>query len=239
MSGEKGVRSYTPLEVASFLEGALRAGVAERGRATLALPGGRTPGPIVAELARLLSPATRSALCLLWVDERALPVGDTERNDRAVMEAWVTGGPLPGRVEAMAAEEADLALACRRYELVLDEVLVAGRIDACLLGIGEDGHFASLFPNHEALTSRQRVLFLEDSPKPPPRRITLSLPLIAGSRALAIVALGAGKGLVHRASKAGANPALPVSLLEDCHPDWFLDEAALRASLGADFTTAT
>ncbi len=223
---------YQPSTLAEALHALLDAAAAERGRASLAIPGGRSPGPVLTELARICDPFVRDRLDLLWLDERAVPRDHPDRNDLPTLAAWQTGGLLPARVHAMPAEDADLEAAAARYAATLLAATGGtGIIDACLVGIGEDGHCASLFPNHSGLGELSDVFAIYDSPKPPPRRLTMSLPTLHRARTLAILALGAAKGRVARAARQHPDPALPVSLLPQEKCLWYLDDEAARAAM--------
>jgi 6-phosphogluconolactonase len=204
---------------------AARRAFAERGAFRLALPGGRTPRGM---LERLASPPRASAIewsgvTVLLADERALPPEDPERNSRLVEEALLAplGSHAP-RFLPMAAERADLESAAREYELWLEEPL-----DLLVLGIGEDGHVASLFPGSKLLTERERrAAVVLDSPKPPPRRVTVTPRAIAESRALLVLASGAGKADAAAAALANrADPRrVPAALAS--RGAWLLDREA-------------
>lgn len=101
--------------------------------------------------------------------------------------------------------------------------------DLILLGVGPDGHTASLFPGHELLSEKDRwVAYIEDSPKPPPRRITLTLPVINHASRIAFVATGAGK--VHTLSAILDSPdqGLPAARVRPAQGQlvWFVDDPA-------------
>jgi 6-phosphogluconolactonase len=223
---------YQPATVAEALHSVLDQAAALNGRATLAIPGGRSPGPVLTALARICDQRLRARLSLLWLDERALPRGHADRNDAPTIAAWQAGGELPARVLPMPAEEADLEAAASRYAATLREATADGAIDACLVGIGEDGHCASLFPNHAGLKELAEVFAVYDSPKPPQRRLTLSLPVLHRAGFLAVLALGEAKGRIARAARAHADPAIPVSLLPQEKCAWYLDDAAVAAAAG-------
>jgi 6-phosphogluconolactonase len=221
---------YAPETVAEALHAILDQAAAERGRATLAIPGGRSPGPVLTALARMCDPFVRGRLHLLWLDERAVPVGHADRNDRTTLAAWQQGGPLPAFVHPMPAEDADLDAAAIAYTRELHAATAGAPIDACLIGIGEDGHLASLFPNHAGLKELAEVFAVRDSPKPPPCRLTLGLSVLHRARTRIVLALGADKGRVHARCRVGPDPALPVSLLPAAGTVWYLDDAAAAAA---------
>lgn len=222
---------YSPAIVAEALASILDAAAAARGRATLAIPGGRSPGPVLTALAGLVDGFLRPRLHLLWLDERAVPVGHPDRNDLPTLEAWRAGGGLPAHVHPMPAEQPDLAAAAAAYARTLAEATAGAGLDACLVGIGEDGHLASLFPRHPGLRELSDVFAVVDSPKPPPRRLTVSLPVLHRAGALAVLALGAAKGAVAKRARTGPDPDLPVSLLPAARCVWYLDDAALATAV--------
>ena len=224
---------YTPITVAESIHRQLDQAVVARGRATLAIPGGRSPGPVLTELAGMCGPYLRDALHLLWVDERAVPVGHADRNDGATLAAWEAGGPLPAHVHAMPAEQDDLEAAAAAYAATLDAATGGGDLDVAFLGIGEDGHIASLFPDHPGLDELDPVFAVTDSPKPPPRRLSMSLGVIRAARYQVVLALGEAKGQVLAAVRRGSSRTYPVSLLGD-KAVWFVDDAAAKAAVGSD-----
>jgi 6-phosphogluconolactonase len=222
---------FTAEGVATTIATLLDQAAAERGRATLAIPGGRSPGPVLAALAGQLSPFVRERLHLLWVDERAVPVDHPDRNDGLTLAAWKTGGRLPAHVHSMPAENPDLEAAAQAYTQTLHAVTAGDPLDVALLGIGEDGHIASLFPDHPGLDELDPVFAIADSPKPPPRRLSLSFAVLSRSRANLVLALGEAKGSVYRAVREGEQRrSLPVSLLPRERTTWYLDDAAAAAA---------
>ncbi len=223
---------YAPDTVAEAILALLDAAAAARGRATLAIPGGRSPGPVLTALARICDPFVRERLHLLWLDERAVPLNHADRNDATTLAAWRAGGPLPTHVHPMPAESADLDAAANDYAQTLQAATGGdGVIDCCLVGIGDDGHLASLFPNHAGLKELAPVFAVIDSPKPPPRRLTMGLTVLHRARQHLVLALGAAKGAVSKRARLGADPALPVSLLPTARTLWYLDDAALSAAI--------
>ena len=148
-----------------------------------------------------------------WGDERYLPEGDPERNETGARAALLDHVAVdPARVHPMPASDrsADVAAAVAAYA---DELAAAGvpddvpSFDVCLLGIGPDAHVASLFPEHPALHAEGSVVAVHGSPKPPPTRISLTLPTIRRSREVWIVASGESKAdAVRMTLDPGAGP---------------------------------
>ena len=199
--------------------------IAARGAFRIAVPGGRSPRGMLAALA---AAPPREALdwsrvTVLFADERALPPDDAESNYRLVREALLDPlGERAPRVVRMAADAADLEGAARDYEAELAQPL-----DLLVLGLGEDGHVASLFPGSPLLAERvRRVAAVTDSPKPPARRLTLTPRAIAEARGLLVLAAGAGKAdAVAGALAAGADPSrIPAALARA--GEWLVDREA-------------
>jgi 6-phosphogluconolactonase len=180
-------------------------------------------------LAAQCSPFLRERLHLCWVDERGVPVGHGDRNDGAMLAAWDAGGPRPAYVHPMPAEQEDLEAAADAYAATLTDIGAGEGFDAVLLGIGEDGHIASLFPDHPFLDDLGVCAAIADSPKPPPRRLTVSLPVLAGSGSLVVLVLGAGKAEAMGTALAGPNRTVPVSLLPTDATQIFVDDGCLGA----------
>jgi 6-phosphogluconolactonase len=203
----------------------LAARIAALGRASLGLSGGRTPvatyRALAAEPLRTMADWTR--VRIYFADERAVPPTDPESNFRLARETLI--GPLripPTRVHRMKGEYAELEAAVEEYETHLTEP-----IDALVLGIGEDGHVASLFPGTPLVSeSLRRVALVTDSPKPPARRLTLTARALAEAGRVLVLATGAEKAAaVARAFEGdGAPREVPARLVRE--RDWYLDRAA-------------
>ena len=164
-----------------------------------AVPGGRSAAAVFDALAAL-PPDQRPdwpAVELYFVDERAVPPGDAESNYRLARERLAERVGIPdGGVHRMRAEEPDLERAAREYE-----TLLGAPLDVILLGVGEDGHIASLFPGSPLLDERgRRVAAVFGSPKPPARRLTILPPVLEQARELVVIAEGESrKDAVRRA----------------------------------------
>ena len=151
-----------------------------------------------------------SRITLYWGDERAVPPDSVESNYGLVEQMLLR--PLAAKAPAavrMQGELPDLQHAAREYAAALPPAL-----DLLILGVGDDGHVCSLFPGHPALQEESaRVLVIEDSPKPPPRRLTLSLSYVLRARQVWIVAVGERKRtLLQRAIKR-KDVSTPVDLV--------------------------
>lgn len=197
--------------VARF-EGAARATVAARGRFAWALPGGSVAETFLPPLAA--ADVDWARVDFFWGDERAVAPEDPDSNyglARRLLLERVPADPL--RVHRMQAEEPDLEAAARGYEDELAGTLgVPPRLDLVLLGVGPEGHVCSLFPGHAALAERaRRVVPIRDSPKPPPRRLTLTLPALATAGMLWVAAFGAEKAAVIDAALRQPASPLPVA----------------------------
>jgi 6-phosphogluconolactonase len=200
--------------LAGRFEAAAREGVAARGRFTVALPGGSVATTFFPRLSRV--PLDWSNVDLFWGDERAVPPDHPDSNYAVARSLWLApAGVPPSRVHRMKAEEPDLEKAAADYERELQEAAGSPpRLDLVLLGVGPDGHVCSLFAGHPVLAVRDRaVAVVEDSPKPPPRRLTLTLPVVTGAHGVVVVALGRGKAEVIREAIEDAGSALPVALV--------------------------
>jgi len=177
--------------------------LAETGTFRLVLAGGRTP----ALAYRLLVDAETdwSGWQIYFGDERCLPVEDPERNSVMAVDAWLGQVPIPAEnIHPMPAERGAQAAAAA-YEPAIRDALP---FDLVLLGMGEDGHTASLFPGH----SHPRgplVLAVHGAPKPPPDRVSLSLEALNNAREVLILVTGAGKREAVQRWRAGED--LPVA----------------------------
>lgn len=197
---------------------------------SLAIPGGRSPGKVLQPLAQACSENIRERLHLFWVDERSVEIGHSDRNDQPTLQAWRDGGQNPHGVHPMPAEMSDQADACQQYAQKIVDLGFENGMDISLLGIGEDGHFASCFPNHDGLNNSDIVFAISDSPKPPPSRLSLSLPYILKSKRIDVLVFGADKGLIlKKAHGQTNNPEVPVSLLADhSNIHYHLDPSAME-----------
>ncbi|GAA4618249.1 6-phosphogluconolactonase [Saccharopolyspora hordei] len=193
---------------------------AERGEASVVLTGGRTGIGVLEQVRR--SPARDavdwSRVDVYWGDERFLPAGDPERNETQAREALLDHVAVdPQRVHPVAPSDgehgADADAAAAGYA----EVLAAGaaqgssvavpHFDVLLLGVGEEGHTASLFPDTPYVRETERtVVGVHDCPKPPPTRISLTLPAIQAASEVWLMTTGEAKAEPVAAALRGATP---------------------------------
>jgi 6-phosphogluconolactonase len=171
----------------------------------LALTGGRTPAPLYR---KLLDPAYADAVDwsrvkVFFGDERAVPPGHLDSNYGMARGAWLGAGRVPKenvfRMEGEDAGEAgDWAEAARRYEAVLRREVPAGldgvpALDLALLGMGDDGHVASLFPGTDALEETRALVVANVVPRLRTTRLTVTWPILAAAREVWLLVTGANK----------------------------------------------
>jgi 6-phosphogluconolactonase len=208
-----------------------------RGRAQIVLTGGGTGIGILSKLADS-DRIDWSKVHLFWGDDRYVPEDDDERNDKQAREALLDRVGIPAaNVHAMPASDGefgdDLDAAALAYEHVLAANAEPGEatpsFDVHLLGMGGEGHINSLFPHTAAVRETSRmVVGVADSPKPPPRRITLTLPAIQRSREVWLIVSGTAKADAVAAAVGGADP-VDVPAAGAVGRDatvWLLDEDA-------------
>jgi 6-phosphogluconolactonase len=162
-----------------------------RDHCSLALSGGETPRPVYRSLAAELPEREAwSRVEVYFADERCVPPDDPASNYRMVRETLLDLLPAnPARVHRMEGERSDRDAAARAYEAHLPD-----RLDLLVLGLGADGHIASLFPRSPSLAESHRRVLAVTAPKPPPERLTIT-PLVVRAARLTI-------GLVFGAAKA-------------------------------------
>jgi 6-phosphogluconolactonase len=211
---------------------ATRTAVAARGRAWVALPGGRTPLPTF----ELLATTHRSRVPwdrieLYWADERAVGPDDPLSNYRSAREALLDRLPdLPqDGVHRMMAETTDLEVGARVYEDEIRTSVPAGPdglpvFDLVWLGMGADGHTASLCPNDASLAVSDRLVVATWPAGYDTARLTLTFPVLNAAREVLFVVTGSEKAATIAAVRAGAD--LPAAQVRAARTTWLLDAAA-------------
>src|ERR1700761_2210073 len=223
----------------------INAAVAARGQALIVLTGGGNGNRILRYLAADAERVDWAKVHLFWGDDRYVTEDDDERNDKQAGEALLDHIDIPARnVHAMPASDgefgSDLAAAALSYEQLLAANAEPGdpapNFDVPPPGGGPEGHINSLFPDTPAVREATRlVVGVEDSPKPPPLRITLTLPAIQRSREVWLLVSGAEKAEAVATAIGGADPVSVPAAGAIGREDtvWFLDtQAAAKTPAG-------
>ncbi len=213
--------------------------VAARGRFAVALSGGSTPKRMYERLAEppLQSQVDWSRVDVFWVDERCVPPDNNDSNYRMAQKAMLSRLPIPpGRIQRLEAERPDLDAAARDYQAVVARAfgVPADRappaFDLLLLGLGTDGHTASLFPETAALDETSRWVVVNFVPKFAADRLTLTYPILNSARETLFLVEGADKA--ERLAEVLEGPAEPKRLpAQGIRPKtgllvWYVDRAA-------------
>lgn len=221
---------------ATRLVTALADAVAARGSAAVVLTGGGIGVATLRELARFADTKALDwrQVDVWYGDERFVGRDDADRNSRQAREAGLAALPLdPARVHEIASadEVATPEEAAQRYAA---ELLAGGGLpsfDVHLLGVGPEGHVNSLFPHSAALLSDEPVVAVHGCPKPPPVRVTLTLPVVLASRAVWVVASGPDKAEpLGKAAQGASWRDVPVAGARGREQTlWLLDRQAAAA----------
>jgi len=205
--------------------------IAARGQCTLALAGGGTPKPLYEALATQDLPWEK--IHIFWGDERYVPPDHPDSNQGMARQAWLDHVDIPpANLHPMPTDEADPAVAAQKYEQHLQRFFATNpgefpALDLIFLGIGNDGHTASLFPHTEALHVRDRLITIGNKDGQP--RITFTAPLI--NQARCVMFLVAGESKRHALSRIFTSQAeatdYPARLIQTSGKLlWLLDQSA-------------
>jgi 6-phosphogluconolactonase len=211
--------------------------VAQRGRFTIALSGGSTPKNLYILIAANASAALPwDQMFFFWGDERHVPPDDPDSNYGMAKDALLSKIPIPpANIFPIPAENPDANAAADAYEQTLRKffALAPGefpRFDLILLGIGPDGHTASLFPETAALQEKSRLVVANWVEKLKTSRITVTLPVLNAARCVAFLVSGTDKAAVLREVLEGNAPVekYPSRLVRPSEGKliWFVDRAA-------------
>ncbi|KAM3727277.1 putative 6-phosphogluconolactonase [Dirofilaria immitis] len=207
--------------------------IAERNSAKIAFSGGSMP-TLIAPLLASLENIDWSKVRIFVVDERMVPLNDIESNTGAYMkilpsnisQSFIHYGPVDSTAECAKNYEEQI----HNFTTDIDEGWPV--FDLLLLGIGPDGHTCSLFPGHPVLKEDVKwVAAVEDSPKPPSKRITLTLPVINHARYVAFISTGKKKGELIKEIISGQNSNFPAAMVKpkSGNISWFMDNEAFAA----------
>ncbi|KMT15925.1 hypothetical protein BVRB_3g051120 [Beta vulgaris subsp. vulgaris] len=214
--------------------------VKERGVFTIALSG----DSISKAMRKLMEPSSSvdwSKWYVFWVDERLVPKDSPQSNYRLDYADFLSKVPIPNDHiisinEKLSPEAASAEYESRLKQLTKNNVIATSNVtgfpkfDLIILGLGYNGHIASLFPNHPQLKENKKwVTYITDSPKPPPRRITMTFPVINSSSNVVFMVLGKGKARVVNETLNGhqSSTSLPAKVVSpEGELKWFLDKEA-------------
>jgi 6-phosphogluconolactonase len=211
--------------------------ISQRGRFTLALSGGSTPRSLFTLIAANASAALSwEQIFFFWGDERHVPPEDAESNFRMAQETLLSKVPVPpANIFRIPAENPDASAAAEIYEQTLRKLFALQpdefpRFDLILLGMGPDGHTASLFPETKALQEKSRLVVANWVEKLNTSRITLTLPVLNAARCVVFLVSGSDKAAALREVLEGSAPGekYPSKLVrpEKGKLIWFVDRAA-------------
>lgn len=204
----------------------IQAAIAERGQCTIALAGGSTPKPLYQALANQSLPWEN--LQVFWGDERYVPPDDPQSNQLMARQVWLDAVPIPAaNIHPMPTTSGDPSVDAETYSAQLQEFfqVQAGGVpafDLILLGVGDDGHTASLFPHTEALQVRDRLITVGYKDAQP--RLTFTVPLINQARCVMFLVSGASKRPAVQKILASEGDAFnyPARLIQPSGELWWL-----------------
>ncbi|MGF1479655.1 MAG: 6-phosphogluconolactonase [Cyanophyceae cyanobacterium] len=211
----------------------IRLAIEERSVCTLSLAGGSTPKPLYEALAEQTLPWEK--LQVFWGDERYVPVSSPQSNQRMVRQAWLDRVSIPeANVHPMPTGAGDPSEDAATYEAKLRQVFGTTAIptfDIVLLGVGDDGHTASLFPHTDALKVRDRLVTVGKKDGEP--RLSFTVPLINSARCVIFLAAGENKQQALAQIHGAAADAMtyPARLIQPQGELWWL----LDRGAGAEF----
>ena len=190
------------IEACRLISAAAAAAIAQRRIFRLVLAGGTTPGRVYQRLATTAQ--QWAAWEIFWGDERCLPADDPARNSRMAQMRWLDHVAIPAAQIHLIPAELGAAEAAAQYA---ETIRNKQPFDLVLLGIGEDGHTASLFPGRK--TQAGAVIAVHDAPKPPAERVSLNFETLRACRQQLIIVTGAEKAAALAAWQHGQN--LPIA----------------------------
>jgi 6-phosphogluconolactonase len=210
--------------------------IAQRGRFTIALSGGSTPKNLYTLIAANAGASVPwEKVFFFWSDERHVPLDDPDSNYRMAKESLLSKIPVPpSNIFPLPAGNEDAEAAAKEYEQTLKKFFASGnelpRFDLILLGMGPDGHTASLFPETPALQEKSRLVVANQVDKLKTDRITFTLPLLNAARCVLFLVSGADKAAALHEVLEGDAPAekYPSKLVRPSNGKliWFVDRAA-------------
>ena len=204
---------------------AARQAISERGVFHIVLAGGTTPRKVYESLRD--ADADWPAWHVYFGDERCLPPDHPERNSRMAALAWLDHVDIPSSQIHVVAAENGAEIAANSYKQVVSQI---EQFDLVLLGLGEDGHTASLFPDHDPgnRPDAPAAIAVHGAPKPPPDRVSLSAKRLGAARQVMFLVTGASKRQAVKDWRNGVNiPA--ASITPACGVDIYLEAKLLES----------
>lgn len=205
--------------------------IAGSGRFCVALSGGSTPKAIYHRLSLPENQAQVdwSKVFVFWSDERCVPPAHPDSNYKMAMDAGLASLPLLPQHIFRFHGESDPEEAAKQYEAAIKEHVPFERFDLMMLGMGDDGHTASLFPGTAALVEEKRLALPNYIPQKEAWRLTLTFPCLNKARHLQLAVLGEAKASIIETLFREKPGSYPVEFLH--HPTWILDQAAAKKIL--------
>jgi len=212
--GEGLIVTADPLsKAAELLAHAIRASVAEKGGCRFAVTGGSAARALGLAIPSIPNEDWKR-VALTWIDERRVPFDSPESNrGEAYRQGWLSKDRPPAFELPLWLDDDTPAKAVKRVSAAIDQHFKS-RLDVAFFGIGPDGHIASLFPGHPARFVKGPVTTLDDSPKPPPQRITLTYEFLRTSRVNILVGMGEEKRAALERVVSG-DPLAPANALPE------------------------
>ncbi len=231
-------------EAAQFIVRLANEAIVSHGRFTIALSGGSTPK---ATYSLLGSEPYRSQIDwtqveIFWSDERCVPPDDKESNYALAQQVLLSNIPIPtNQIHRMPADTSDRDAASQAYEREMQRTFSTDSIpnfDLIQLGMGPEGHTASLFPHQESLHEQQRLVMPVNVPKPPPPRLTFTPPLLNAAKHVLFLVAGGEKADALKAVLEGEYEPdeYPAQIVRPVNGDgtWMLDTSAAGKLRKAD-----
>jgi len=223
-------------EAAQYIVRLASESIVMHGRFTIALSGGSTPRKLYSLLGSepYRSQIDWALVEIFWSDERCVPPDSEDSNYRMARETLLSNIPIAAKqVHRMPADQPDRDVASQAYTLEMQRTFGTDgipRFDLIQLGMGPEGHTASLFPHQPSLHEQQRLVMPVITPKPPPPRLTFTPPLLNAARHILFLVTGADKSdAVHAVLEGEYNPdEYPAQIVrpKDGEVTWMLDTAA-------------
>ena len=209
-------------QISLFLQREIQGYLESNGKCSVVLTGGETAFALYKTWALLDSFKLNRNVSFYFGDERCIALTDSNSNYNLVLKSlFANGVPSSCSVFRMEADESDIKGAILRYETVLPE-----NPDILLLGLGGDGHIASLFPGSAALLSTNRKVVMSKSPKFPFERVTITRQVIAGAKSLYLLACGQAKGRILAAALNSREDFISLPVRLTLSGNWLIDNEA-------------